>query len=76
MSLFYERIKELRTKHKLTQKNISQSIGISERNYISLENNHTRPSLDTAIKFADFFEVSLDYLTGRSDDSMLRKKEM
>ena len=68
MPSFCDRIKNLRIERKLTQKSIAHSIEISERTYISLENGNTKPSLDTATKLADYFEVSTDYLLGRSDD--------
>lgn len=68
MSLFSNRLKELRKAKKVTQKMLAESIDMSERNYQSLEYGKIKPSYDTIINLADFFDVSTDYLLGRSDD--------
>ena len=68
MDTFSNRLKELRKAKKVTQKMIAESINMSERNYQSLEYGKIKPSYDTIISLADFFDVSTDYLLGRSDD--------
>jgi transcriptional regulator with XRE-family HTH domain len=52
---------------------LAESIGIKYKGTISqFEKMITSPSVDTLIALADFFDVSLDYLVGRSDDPRRR----
>ena len=67
-----ERLKTLRKSSKSTQKTIAAAVGISEVSYQRFEYGTVRPSLDTLIALADYFDVSLDYLVGRSDDPQRR----
>ena len=63
-----DRLKELRKLQGITQKQVYTAIGVGERNYQSFEYGTVKPNHDNIIKLADFFEVSTDYLLGRSDD--------
>jgi transcriptional regulator with XRE-family HTH domain len=65
MSIFAERIKEERKRRKLTQEDIAAQLGITRSAYTLYETGKTQPSLETAVKLADIFQISLDYLTGR-----------
>lgn len=67
MSVMGERIKELRMERMVTQKDLAVAIGVSSVSVQRFEYGTVRPSLDTLISIADFFDVSLDYLCGRSD---------
>ena len=62
-----DRLKELRKSKGITQKQVYVAIGLSESNYQSFEYGTYRPSHDSIIKLADFFDVSVDYLLGRTD---------
>ena len=62
-----ERLKSLRKGRNLTQREVFSVVGLSERNYQSFEYGEVRPSYDTLIALADFFNVSIDYLVGRTD---------
>ena len=68
MNEFSERLKELRLGCALTQKGLAENIGMHERGIQSYELADREPTLGKLIKLADFFNVSLDYLVGRSDD--------
>lgn len=68
MALFNERLKELRVKKHITQKDFAKIVGITERAYQNYEINASLPNYKTLIFLADYFNVSLDYLTGRSDN--------
>lgn len=68
MSVFSERIKQLKIQKKLMQKDIAQAIGVSIRAYQYYETEQREPTLSVLIALADYFDVSLDYLVGRSDD--------
>lgn len=68
MSLFTERLKELRTAKKLSQKGVSEGVGIAYRNYQHYEYGEREPSMGKLIDLANFFDVSIDYLVGRTDN--------
>lgn len=65
MSVFSERIKEERKRRKLTQGDIAKQLNITRSAYTLYETGKSQPYLETAIKIADIFQVSLDYLAGR-----------
>lgn len=62
------RLKSLRLEHNLTQKQLAELSGITERGYQNYEIGQRIPTLNALIALADFFNVSLDYLVGRSDE--------
>ena len=68
-----ERIKELRLSHNLTQKQLADILSISILSMQRFEYGTRRPSLDTLILLANYFNVSLDYLVGRSDNPKMNK---
>ncbi len=65
---FSERLKELRTMRNLTQKQIAIAINMSELGYQRYEYGTREPAYKYLIALADYFDVSLDYLVGRSDN--------
>ena len=62
------RLKELRKERKLKQKEMARFLECTDRNYQKMEYGEINVPGLTLIKLADFFQVSLDYLVGRSDD--------
>lgn len=56
------KLKELREKEKLTQKEISKLLNEPQQNYARWELNKNQPNIDMLIKIADYYGVSLDYL--------------
>ncbi len=67
MKKFQERLFEERTKQKLTQCQIAKYLNITQPSYIRYENGTSEPSIDTLIRLADLFDVSIDYLVGRTE---------
>jgi len=65
---FRFRLREIRKGKGLTQVEVANSVNIKERQYQNLESGVYRPSFDTIVALADFFEVSVDYLIGRIDE--------
>ena len=63
-----ERIKYLRIKNDLTQKKMAEIIGIKEVSYQRYEYGDSTPGLTKLVFLADYFDVSLDYLIGRSNN--------
>jgi len=68
MTIFANRVKALRKSAKLTQKVLAQAVGMTERGYQDLEYGKFNPNYDSIMKLADYFDVSADYLLGRSDN--------
>ena len=68
MSTFSERILDLKASKNRKQKDIAAAIGVSVRAYQYYETAQKEPTLSVLIALADYFDVSLDYLVGRSDD--------
>lgn len=65
---FPERLVSLRKEHKLTQKELARELDLSEVGIQNYEGGRRKPAFDVLIALADYFDVSLDYLVGRSDD--------
>ena len=63
----YQRIKDLREDMDLTQTQISEQLNISQSAYSHFETGTRGIPTEILIKLADIFEVSLDYLVGRTD---------
>jgi transcriptional regulator with XRE-family HTH domain len=63
-----ERLKILRTKEQLSQANIAKLVGINQPSINRYERNLTSPPLDYLLWYADYFDVSLDYIFGRTDE--------
>lgn len=68
MSDFVSRLNELKQSKKATNKEISDSIDISIRGLQFYLSGAKEPTMSRLIGLADYFNVSLDYLTGRSDN--------
>ncbi len=68
MSTFQERLISLKQKKQVLQKDIADNLSISLRSYQDYEKGNAEPKMKYLIEIADYFDVSLDYLVGRSDD--------
>jgi len=68
MPSFPDRLKELRSTKGVTQKTMAEYLGITDQAYAKYEYAMREPNHDTTIKLANFFEVSIDYLLGCSDN--------
>ena len=68
MPEFKDRLKAVRKSHKATQKQVALAVGVSERNYQDWEYGTFNPTLSALVALADFFDVSIDYLCGRTDN--------
>ena len=66
--LFSARLESLRTVHSLSMTSLGRSIGVTDEAIRLLERGKRSPSFEALLALADYFDVSLDYLTGRSDD--------
>ncbi len=59
-------LKKLRENAGISQKQLADSIGVSQQSINKYENHKIEPDIDTLIKIADYFETSVDYLIGHS----------
>ena len=62
-----ERLKQCRKAKGLTQKEVAIHCDITEKAYQNYERMTREPKLEILLKIADMFDVSLDYLVGRTD---------
>lgn len=67
MNKLSERLKDLRTERGLSQKEVSISIGLTRNALGNYEAGIREPSIDVIIRLCDYFDVSADYLLGRTD---------
>lgn len=70
-----ERIRYMREAKKLTQKDLAERLGTTARTIGFYETGDRNPPIDTLNKLADFFDVSVDYLLGRTDIPNLYKEK-
>lgn len=68
------RIKELRKNRGLTAKQFAEEIKVAESTVSLYENGKREPDYETLKRIADFFNVSVDYILGRTDESEQTKK--
>ena len=69
---FANRLVELRKSRNLTQKQVYTAVNMSALGYQRYEYGDREPAFANLLALADFFDVSLDYLCGRSDDPTRR----
>lgn len=62
-----ERLKELRMEKGMTQKELAQALGINSVTYLHYEKSQREPPLLLLVEMAEYFDVTTDYLLGRTD---------
>ena len=67
------RLKELRKMKNISQLKLALDLNMNQNSVSRYENMEREADYETLIKFADYFDVSLDYLLGRTDSSEYRK---
>lgn len=68
MSKFADRLKELRMEKNMTQEQIGEILQVKKYSVYTYEKGRSEPNIDGLIALADFFEVSVDYLVGHTDN--------
>jgi len=63
----YQRFRDLREDADLSRRELSEKLDIPQTSYTRYETGQREMPLSIAIKLADFYKVSLDYLAGRTD---------
>lgn len=72
-SIFSNRLKDLRNSKNLTQPMLGSIIGLSKQAVNDLEHGRRNTTSDKLIIIADYFNVSVDYLLGRTDNPEVNK---
>ncbi|MCQ2529631.1 MAG: helix-turn-helix domain-containing protein [Lachnospiraceae bacterium] len=67
---YYERLKDLRESKNLTQKEVAQDMGISERCYSYYEQGKRAITVEMLVAFAKYYGISLYYLTGQINEKL------
>lgn len=67
MTAFAERLRNLRLNQNVMAKTMASELGITPRNYQRYERGEVDPPTSKTVFLADFFNVSTDYLLGRTD---------
>ena len=63
----YQRIRNLREDHDLTQRKMGEILACSQRVYSNYERGELDIPTEILIKLADYYDVSVDYILGRTD---------
>lgn len=63
--MYYQRLRDLREDHDLTQKEVAAVLGIDQRVYSNYETGKREIPVHHLVKLADYYNVSTDYLLGR-----------
>lgn len=66
--MFKKRLRELRIHVGLTQESLGSKLGFEDSTISQYETGKREPDFNTTKKIADYFQVSIDYLLGRTDE--------
>ncbi len=70
--MFAEKIRLLRKERHLTQAEVAAQVGLSARGYQDLELG-AEPRYGNLLRLADFYDVSVDWLMGRTEDRTVKR---
>ena len=60
-------LRKFRAEYKLSQADVAKALGMAQQAYYKYESDKVVPSADVIMRLADAYNVSTDYLLGRSD---------
>lgn len=70
---FSERLSALRKEKNISLKELGCILGVTDESVRLLEKSKRSPSFEILCALADYFEVSIDYLTGRTDNPEINR---
>lgn len=73
LGVFQQRLRMLREKQRRKQYVVSELCGLNRSTIRRYERGEMGPSVEALISIADYFEVSTDYLIGRTDNPKINK---
>ena len=69
----FQRIQDLRTDADMSQKQLSEILHISQRSYSHYETGSRNIPVEMLIRLANYYDISVDYLVGRTDKKQMNK---
>ena len=66
--LYKTRIRELREEQNVSQEKLGFYVNVEQKSISDYERGRTRIPISTLIRIAKFFDVSMDYITGVTDE--------
>ncbi|WP_243153482.1 helix-turn-helix domain-containing protein [Senegalia massiliensis] len=73
---FPERLKSLRLEKKLTQEELGNKLNVTKANISKYETGRIEPNIETLDYLSNFFDVSIDYLLGKTDKRDSDKQDL
>ena len=70
---FSDRLIYLRKEKNITQKQLALDLNLSEVGIQNYEGKRRKPAYDVLVALADYFDVSIDYLVGRTDNPEINR---
>jgi len=67
------RLKQLRTQRGISQLKLAMDLNMNQNTISRYETMERQADYETLIRFAEYFDVSLDYLLGRTDDPAMQQ---
>ena len=75
MIKYGDRLRSLREGYGLSQKELADRMKINRSTYARYETSSTQPDYDILNALADFYNVSVDYILGRTNNNQLQSKD-
>ena len=70
-------LKELRNDNNLTQEQLAEKFGVSQRSVSRWENGNTMPDISILIELADYYEIDLrELLNGERKENTIMNKDL
>ena len=73
MASLSERLISLQREHNVLKKDIADAVGLSIMGYYRYEKGERQPTADKIVALADYFNVSTDYLLGRTNNPKMNQ---
>ena len=73
MQILADRLKEQRINKQLSQRAMATALDMALTTWQHYETGMRNPTADILLRIADFFDVSIDYLVGRTDNPNVNK---
>ena len=70
---FAERLQLLREKHQLSKQELSSILGMARMSYFRYEKGERMPTYEVLLQIANYFDVSVDFLVGRTDNPKINR---
>ncbi len=70
---YADRLKKIRLKMDLKQTEVAAAAGLSLRTYQRYEYGQRQPTADVLVALANFYDVSIDYLVGRTNNPNMNR---